>query len=423
MRWRVLIVCLLVLMVVPAAAQDDDGGGTPLHEMLALVPLVSDVTEFELSYIDYRAVERARPGAAQPESFAEWVALRNSDDESLGLWMAATSSISSGSGELTQSLFQFGAEWPEVVGFDFFDVDRELYFGRPPADATILMGEFDVDAIVDAFTARDFTAEDAGDFTLLCGSAGCDEGLATNLQTRNPANPFGGNIGREEPMLVSDSLILNSAGISVVEAMGAAASGDTSSLMDSSLYRAAANAIGEDELLIQAYLLPANLFLFDVGLLLGPSATAENQEAFLEQLSQDFEPMAQYDLVMFADTATETEQVVYVVLVYDDEEDAEIAAEVVPRRLENLQSIVMQRDFSELFAERNVSNIEGSVKIDEDTGKALTVITFRAPLASSEYDDDVLGGYMASSMVYRLLVNMVWQRDTMWLLTDLPELG
>ena len=78
-----------------------------------------------VGYVDYRAVEQARLGAARPTSFAALAALRAADDPSARLWLAAYQGIASGSGDLPQSVMIGGAHWPDLLGF-IFDVDREI---------------------------------------------------------------------------------------------------------------------------------------------------------------------------------------------------------------------------------------------------------------------------------------------------------
>ncbi len=417
-----LLLLLISLIIVPIHAQEDDH---PVLEMLAFVPLNVETLDTLVSYVDYRAVEQARPGAAQPASHAEWKALNDARDESLGLWMAASFGISSGSGEIIQAGVRFGDEWQDLLGMDFFDIDRELYFGDPPADVVVLQGEFDAQSIIEAFTARDFTADSLSDFTLLCGNEDCD-GLQMDFNNTNPANPFGGRLGRPEPLLISDTFIINANGGEALELIYGIQTGEASSLATHPNYLATVNALPKDGLLQpdtgilrQAYWIPATEFLFDPAALLGASSTPEQARAALAELSEGFDSIPQFQLVMIADTAADTKQIVIVALVYDTEADAQIAADIIPTRLDNTESLAMRVPFNELLKSRNVESVDGRVQVDEETGKALALITFRAPLATNE-EGDV--GFMSSSLVYRLFIDMIFRRDYLWLLPSLPEM-
>ena len=413
---RLIFIVLLSLSIfTPTLAQETH----PLLEMLAHIPDNPTMPSTLTTYVDYRAMELARPGAAQPQDHAEWSALNAAEDESLGLWMAATFGIISGSGDVIQAGLSFGDEWIELLGFDFFDIDRELYFGELPSDVVLLGGEFDTEAIATAFSARDFTSEAAGDYQLLCGADGCEEGDRMDFDNINPANPFGGSFGLPEPLLISADMIANTNDTEVLEQLIAVRNGSVPSLADSPSYQAPLEVIGDDAILIQAAYIQPDAYLFDMASLLGASATAEQIEQMTAELAQNFEPIPTYEMVFYADTATETEQVVHIVLIYNFEENAQIAADVLPGRLA-LDSMVMRDSYQALFESRGVETVEASVHVSEPTDKVLAVLTLRAPLAGNEVDEEI-GRLTSSSLVYRVLIQQIFNRDTLWLTTSLPE--
>ena len=199
-----------------------------------------------------------------PASIEALLALLDAKDPAARLWMAALNGASSGSGRLLRYLLNGGAEWPRMVGFDFMDVRSELAFGQPPGDGIVLQGDFDPDRIGAALSARDFTSTDAGPFTLWCRSDGCDKGLEQDLAGRDPADPFGGELGRRQPLAVSEDTLLSSAAIDTVDAMLATTLDVGPSLADDGSYAAVAEALAGDGTLIQATLVPGTqLLLFD----------------------------------------------------------------------------------------------------------------------------------------------------------------
>ena len=418
---RVVGALVLALSVVgaPAAAAEP---GAALLEALARVPDTSAATDQLVSFVDYRAAEAARPGAAQPSSFSQWQALRDAGDPSYGLWMAVWQGIGSGSGDLLRGLLRSGATWPGLLGFDFFDVHSELAFGAPPSDGIVLSGDFDPGAIGRAFTARRYTGSDVVGHTLWCPAAGCESGRSIDFEARNPDNPFGGDLGRNEPMAVSATDLLGSADIATVQGMLDAASRSAPSLAERPAYRAAAEAVEPDVRLIQASMVPGYWLEADVAGLLMGSESPEATKALLEKLASTFEPIPPYELVVIADGATATEQVVSVALVYDRAVDAAVAADVIPRRLETMESLAQGQPLREMLASRGVSSVTGRVVTSSLGDKATAVIVLRAPLASDQPDPDS-GRLTASSLVYRMLMEMVYRRDALWLAPTLPVLG
>jgi hypothetical protein len=409
-----------VASMATAAADDPapSGTGAALLEALARVPDTAVAPGSPVSYLDQETLVATRPGAAQPASIAEALALLEADDPAASLWLAAFMGASSGDAGLVQGLVMAGG-WPQVVGFDLLDVDRHLSFGTPPSDGSVLLGAFDPQAIADALAARGYTASEAGDRVLLCGAAGCDAGMDVDLARADRSLPFGGEIGRSEPLAISGQEILNSADLATLEAMLAAADGEADSLADDPAYRALALAGDPAVPLIQATFLPGGMLGLgpDIYRLLGGSPEAATE--LLTRLDETFEPMPAADAVAILDGATDSEQVVTIALAYADEADAAIAAEVLPRRLETLPAASYEAALAELLADRGVTSVAGSVLPAGEGTSAVARIEVRAPLADSEVDA-ATGQPAPSSSLYRLFIDLVQRRDLLWLVPVLP---
>jgi hypothetical protein len=309
--------------------------------------------------------------------------------------------------------------WPQVVGFDLLDVDRHLGFGTPPSDGSVLLGAFDPQAIADAFASRGYTASEAGDRTLLCGAAGCDAGMDVDLARADRSLPFGGEIGRSEPLAVSGQEILNSADLATLDAMLAAADDEAGSLADDPAYRALALAGGPAASLIQATFMPGGMLGLgpDIYRLLGGSPEAATE--LLTRLDATFEPMPAADLVAILDGATDTEQVVTIALAYADEADAAIAADVLLRRFGALPAASYEVPLAELLADRGVTSVAGSVQPAGEGTSTVARVEVRAPLAGAEVDV-ATGRPEPSSSLYRLFIDLVQRRDLLWLVPVLP---
>jgi len=409
-----------VAFMTGAAADDPapGGNGEGLLEALARVPDTAAVRDSLVSYLDQETLVATRPAAAQPASIAEALALLETDDPAASLWLAAFSGASSGDAGLLRGLVMAGG-WPQEVGFDLLDVDRHLSFGTPPSDGSVLLGDFHPEQITEAFAERGYTASGAGERTLLCGPAGCDAGMDVDLASADRSLPFGGEIGRSEPLAVSAHEILNSADIATLEAMLAAAGGEVDSLADDPDYRALALAGAPAVPLVQATFLPGGMLGLgpDIYRVLGGSPEAATE--LLTRLDETFEPMPAAEAVAILDGATDTEQVVTIALAYENEADAAIAADILPRRLGTLPAASYEATLAELLADRGVTSVAGSVQPASEGTSAVARVEVRAPLPSAE-PDPATGAPRPSSSLYRLFADLVMRRDLLWLVPVLP---
>src|SRR4051794_25318024 len=97
---RFLLLSAALLLAASPAPTDVSPPSSGLGDLLRSVPDSAATREQLVSYVDYRAVESSRPGAAQPTSYADFESLRSADDPSARLWSAAYLGITSGSGDL-----------------------------------------------------------------------------------------------------------------------------------------------------------------------------------------------------------------------------------------------------------------------------------------------------------------------------------
>lgn len=419
----VITAALAVLLLgasAPAFANDappaETGTGEALLDALTRVPFTSAALGSTVSYLDQAALQAARPGASRPERLVDALTAVEADDPAADLWLAALMGAASGDMGLLRRLPQ-AAEWPERMGFDLLDVDRHVTFGLPPSDGSVLIGRFDPAVIRFVHESRGYEASEAGSRTRLCGAAGCDQGMRSDLANADPGLPFGGEIGRSEPLSVSDTDMLVSADLATLEGMEAAADGRAASLAEDPAYRGLALAGDPAVTLTQATFLPGGM------LGLGPDVyqllTRSPEEAaeLLESLADDFEAMPAPAGVVILDGATADEQVVTIGLAYEDEADAAVAADVLPRRLESLAVPSYGAQLSSLLAERGVSSVVGSVVPAGAGTLSVARVEIRAPLPGVDADT---GRPAPSSSLYRLLVELVNRRDLLWLVPVLP---
>jgi hypothetical protein len=407
---------------VPLAAraqEDDPPTESPLLDMLAQIPDNSTARAEMLSYIDYDLVIQTRDGAAQPQNWAEFEAAREAVDDQPGrLMMAALSSIFSGPSRLIQYIFTIGPDMPASVGFDFFDIGQGIQFGTPPSYGIVLRGDFDPTRVAASFEAMGFTAEAQDNFTLICSDQGCDTGTEIDAQNRNVTNPFGGDLGRREPLLVSESYILNSPDFALAREMGAAAAGTTRTLAEQPDYRALALAATAEEQLIQLAIINSTLLLVQpgdpLGMMLGEQAVGADVTLEPTYISS----IPGYTLVGFAHRTGMDAQYTDILMVYTEEADAETVAIEMPLRLEVAQSLRYRQPVSGLFEDRQMEMLEPQVV--EADGRYVVQLTFRSPLPLRDKpEDDPF--YQVSGLGYRMFIDMFMARDLGWLASDMVQ--
>jgi hypothetical protein len=430
--WKLRATCAtfalgLLTAALPVAAQEATPPVTPeqppLLEMLALVPAVPEAiagTPF-IGYIDYEAIEQAREGVPV---FQNWAAFNDSledMDDSARLWMQNSMRIVTGPDFYLRYLRQY-ATMEDLVGFDVFDIDRALVLGQPPARGIILQGDFDAEAVTEAYVARDYATGQNNGVVLLNRGDG-EPGLTQSLQTRDVANPFGGELGRQEPIAVTDEYILNSPNDALLDAMVNAFVGYRRSLYTAPEIAAAAEAvsIGQGQLLQALFLNPLEIAFpgIDPALLLTPNPDVEA----LLQPNSEFGPLPLYSAAVLADLQDGPNQVALIALVYSDEATARAAAEEVTQRIATLTPRGDDRLPSMLELTEGAQVNEPNVYFSPGTGNYVALASVSYPMPPNVYISNSTGepleegdstdnaGYPASGRLFRLWFDNLMTRS------------
>ncbi len=397
-RLAVIAFCALLLITNLSAAQD--AAESPLLDMLARVPDTELVrgTAPVVSYVDYSAVSSMREvGLITETAIAE-----RTDADSL--WMAALMGVASGP-DLSYWVVQIGA-MDALVGFSWLDVQRAMVFGTPPSMGTLLEGDFEPDAITAAFTARGYNSFTEGDASILCPPDGCDTGQMLNLANRDPANPFGGHLGRSEPVaLLPDGVIANSPNYDemLVEIL-AAQSDNLASLADDPHYIAAVGAVERLGTLRQAqFFAPESVNSY--GRTPGdPDAAA-------------FGDLPDYRLFVLADTVADGQEITSLALVYDDAETAKSAAAVLDMRLPLVVSLARNQTLLDIVVERGGQpDAAYVVKVGD---YSVVLLTIRNPLPSNTQQDvDGVMRFLPSGQIFQVFITGIYRRDLTLLSTE-----
>lgn len=419
----VVLASLILAATAPLSARDtpaaETGTGGALLDALTRVPITAPTPEATVSYLDQEALVAARPGAAQPASLEQALSALDEGDPSAELWLAALMGAAGGDMALLGGLPQ-AVEWPARLGFDLLDVERHLAFGVPPSDGAVLIGRFDPAAIAAAHEARGYTASAAGSRTRLCGATGCDRGMDVDLANVDRGMPFGGDLGRSEPLSVAEGDLLVSADLATLEAMEAASDGEAASLAEDPAYRGLALAADRSITVTQATFLPGTMLWLGPDIYAVLKGSPEEASELLESTADVFERMPPPAAVAILDGVMGDEQVVTIGLAYEDESDASTAAQILPRRLATLPATSFGVPLSDLLEERGVTSVSGTVVPATDQAMPVARIEVRAPLRGSDAHGDA-SRPAPSSDLYRLFIDHVYRRDLLWLVPVLPE--
>jgi hypothetical protein len=284
----------------------------------------------------------------------------------------------------------------------------------------VLAGSFDANAIGAAYQANvGLAPTDFDGITVWCAGEDPEVGFQVDVSNRVLENPFGGELGRRQPMIVSDDLLMSSADLGAVLAHGGAAAGTVPSLADAPGYRAAVDAVGEDAQILQATIagLVAALNIAQPPLdadLLSP----ETPSLTLETLPAQSQELPAFELLVLADVVTGEEQIARLGLVYRDAGSAELAGPILLERLATYPSL-SGSPFAEMLRPPNGTDPRYYVRQGSD--RAVLVLEFPAPRATTEELVALMdvagdeGTVTPPGWVYRRLSDMFLRRDTGWL--------
>lgn len=408
---RTLFTMLLLLASSLTLAQDGattpetpETEPSPLLHALSLIPDTPEIRQTQpiLSYADYQAAIEAR-GMAVPDSLGGYLAAGEPDGP------LAVVIPTSGPQDFLRNLVQGGPNFPVTVGFDFFQIGQAIEIGAPPSNGQILTGDFDELAIRTVYTLRGYTIEHADDTgTLLCPAAGCTEGRTTILANRNPANPFGGHLGRSEPIFVAKDVLLNSPDNTLVETMAETFAGDAPSLADAPEFQALANVLAEYPYVSAVIAVnPLDLAQIDPFWI---ERQPEAAESLLASIDDD--PLAPYQLAAFASAADEETEYGLLLLVYVSDDAAQAAAATLDNRLATMASgrtgEIIAHDLNEL------GTLEpAQVVTDEETGLAVVVVSVtREQPSNTEVDGEIIW----SHRIFRRFTDMYISKDLPFLI-------
>ncbi|MBL8132354.1 MAG: hypothetical protein JNL42_10900 [Anaerolineae bacterium] len=400
LRWASLI-GLILLLVSPAAAQDaiPYNGSADLAAALAFVPDNSGSRSWT-TYGDYRAAAASR-GMELPEDYASFAA----EGAPLVTFMPA--------GGLSLSFINSFGDMPAALGFDFFTVERTLTWGLPPDQGIYLSGAFDVEAVRAAHLARGFVEHDWEGTPVWCSAGGCDAGALVDFANRQPADIFGGDLGRRFPRAATASVVVG-AGVdtTLADSLRAGLHG-AGSYADNPLVVAALRGLDGEHYLRAAQFARPDDFLALALDGIAAGASEEAIRAYQDAVRGGVDNLPVYNLAVFGDAADAKSEYALIVLVYRDEALAQAAASVLDERLQVAVSGVIDAPWRDLIAERGGEITPARVIAVPEVERAVVLIALTAPLPGSQPGSD--GRPVMSGALYSLILNAFSRRDLGWL--------
>jgi hypothetical protein len=333
------------------------------------------------------------------------------------LWLAALNGLASGP-EMSYLRLQLD-DPAKSGGFSPLEVDRALTFGEPPRMGTIRAGKFDTAKVDAALTGEGWQKATVADAPAWCNPDGCDQGMKLDLKSRNPANPFGGPLGRKDVVAALPGYLVSSPSNTVVENMVKAANQEVPSLADDAYVQAAVSAIQSTGDVRQAQFY-------------NPLAVSQVSPPNLDRLSPEqadklkelLKPNAanalpQYTLMFMADTWKDKDQFAMIGLVYSSAEVAKQAAGALDARLKDWVSLQVKRPFLDMIQERGGEIQPAYVAKDAATGKATVLLVVRYPMPDNErHQNGGQNSFTSSSLIFRLFAQAVMSRDLMLIATS-----
>lgn len=400
---RFLVLFSAILLVLPVGAQDETH---PLLEMLAFIP-DTDVIRYgyggvdqspsfypSIFYTDYTTFEQYTPTDITVNSFEEYFAL--SDDEQLE-WYGAVLLRSVFEPALPRPFQTTGNERDPVTfqmtggppvaeavkiafGFDYFDIERGLIFGNPPAQGTIFGVDYDVDSLDTALSERGYTDASQMDVQIWCQiETGCD-GSAYDRNDIEPENIFDTRLGRKPPIIAADGYLYSVFDEELITTLIETQVDAVDSLADADDYRVLVSAITSIDVdLVQAMLFNglsayANVDLSDYEVIEDiPMALQIPQWA-------DYQQIPLPTLVALTDHQAGDSQIISLVALYQTEAGAEFARDELARRMTQFSGEQIY-DNPEIppFIESiptEVTPLEPTIYLDEATEFSAVVVSF-----------------------------------------------
>lgn len=276
-----------------------------------------------------------------------------------------------------------GPSWPEILGFDFFEVEWVAEVGEPPRRLLFFGGEALPEGEGLAPLARaGLQPETRGGTTVW--ARGAD--YAPDLAARDPEFPFWGALGMSVRIFRSEAALVGARAWPDLELALAVAQGRAESLADLPRYRLAL-AAAADPALSEGPVLQMAFFDLAGG---------------AQPLGQAQDGLPPFGLFAFADRQDESGQQAILVLTYDDREIAEATA------VHLAESLPAYRDRNGATLGERFEALQVDTSVYGTPEGAAVVVRLAIPPAPAR---DAAGKVLNRSRLYEQIYRMLLSRD------------
>ena len=417
---RTLLGALASVLILPLGpdAMAQDAPATPVDapyagsrdavlELLSFVPDTPAVWEGApvISYLDMAAMVDAAYAGLVPDSA---MGVLPADDVLRAMFRAQA-----GPQRYMQHLYRVADEMPALLGIGMADVHRGLDYGTPPRNGMVLGLDPAADrsaAVAAALEGRGFALREVSGMPVWHR---WDDG-EMRLDERNPADPFGGDLGQAARIVVTPGALAGSPQWSVTQAAAAAIAGEMPALTGNPAVRTAVSAVtgsADDATdggrLLQLMLLNARDTMAAPPNLLDMLESGVPAEDAAPVYGPDL-ALPPYLLVALADRRVGERDQAVVALVYPDVGQAETAAGRLSKRLFTFAPATAPDAWSTLLADRE-AEVTSGVVTDADSGLAAAIVRISSPTVTPAEDPDEWNRLGGSE--FRFLVNAVYRRE------------
>ena len=363
---------------------------SPFLDMLSYVPqtwLNHQESESPLNYVDFRANE----AVTGIEFFAEYEATGN-------MWVAGLMRVPYQNQSFLRVQLEEGMR--DLVGFSMSDIDRLLEFGDPPGFVTVYAGDIDNDAVGNALSERDFEMEERDGVPVWHRY----DDFQLNLQERDPADPFGGDLGGSARVAIFDNTLVYTRAWEVLTPVLEARNNATSAMNDDA-FRTLVEAIAAGEGT------PIHVLLFGYqgtsGLVFPPVEYVERARNLPDSSTWGVLPPP--ILIGMSDHQQGENTVHNVALVYENAADAESAGDEIINRLQSFNP--------DLYEELGVTVDEPRI-FTNDTGLQVVIASVRYPLRAEDLPP--ADSPRQPAMLFWRWMQMVYRREFFLFTSEMP---
>lgn len=424
-KWSFFIIfVLLIRSVTGSLAQEDQA--SPLLTLFSYVPVRPEILASEIIYYNLPAF--LPPYAALTGQALDAIA----EDDLKSFHQFAIVNRNYFASNVLRMALPFPDEVEKYSGIRPEQIQTMLEYGISPLRGIVMQGEFNLETIATAHTARGYNQRPLEDFTLWCGDPTCDGTLIVegeddwrNLFDVPP-------LGRKPAVAVSDAFILASANRGVVIGGVQQHTKGEQTLAQLPEMLAINNLLTQDAPgeLLQAFIMPAGLVATTFPMIeptMSPTDIAitafglVNTDALNRLVAEvkEYGPLPPFRGLIFADYFDGTQDIMVMALMYPDAASAQTAVDELVRRILTYRDVIFNPGESQTFLEMaGVTAPQTSVYLDDDTDIAFARLTMSYPLPSYE------PGSMAvpqTGRLFRLFMDAFYNRTlfALWQI-DLP---